>query len=315
MNTTTRLPRWVLLWPLLALLALSGCSEDDDTKTPSGWTGILSAKVDGVSTQFTDLIRVEEISGNDLWVIADGGDTQLQFYLPTTVPGTYNTESQGMGRYVPNTDLPGFDYNDPAGALFTQPGVGGTITIDVATTSRISGSFAFQVATEGMGSTMSVTDGVFDLRFGSTGGDASPVGIWQYTEAGVQQQTFELRADGSLDWITASYEAEFCMAQSGTWSEVGDSLRITLDGSTGSAAWAQVGTGLAIWSAENPDPMIFEAAAGLPDCADYGFGGFQHRLDGHPDRPGGRSAGGFQQRALDRGDRRRGCLGDRQRGR
>ena len=238
MNTTTRFPRRALLLPMLALLGLNGCGEDEDTKSTRGWTGILSASVDGVPTQFTDLIRVEEINGNDAWVIGDAGTTQLQFYIESAAPGTYSTDSQGMGRFVPDTSLPGYDYSEPEGELRSMPGVvGGSITVEISTAERLSGTFSFQVATPTMSDTMTISDGVFDLRFGSLGTSSDPVGIWQHTVAGVEQQTFELRAGGTLEWITASWEAEICLAQTGSWSEDGDSLRITLDGITGAAAW------------------------------------------------------------------------------
>jgi hypothetical protein len=258
----------------LALVGFVSCSDDDNDESNHVWSGVLSASVDGVPTQFSDPVWLEEINGGDAWVIGNAGQTQLQFYIASAQPGTYSTDSNGMGRYVPDTSVPGYDYSAPAGELRSMPGmIGGSITVETATAERLSGHFAFQVATPALDDTVTISDGVFDLRFGPPAATESPVGIWQRTQSGIEQETIELLASGTAHWIHASYELQLCQSASGSWSQVGDSLRMNLEGEISTVAWSRMGTALAIWDTENPTPVLYGSVASLPSCADYGFGG------------------------------------------
>jgi hypothetical protein len=260
---------------LAALVALAGCSESDKgSGNNNTWTGTLTAKVDGVVTNFSDGLRLEEINGGDAWVIGDAGSTQLQFYVAAALAGTYSTDSDGMGRYVPDTGVPNYDYANPAGELRSMPGVlGGWITIATATANRLAGSFAFQVATPSLSDTVSITEGVFDLRFGPPGQADSPVGIWQRTVTGVEQETVQFLSGGGCNLVHANYQLESCVQSSGTWSLVGDSLRLDLEGGPSTYAWSVQGNVLSVWDGAHPTPRTYLPANSLPACADYGFGG------------------------------------------
>ncbi len=256
-------------------LALLGCDESDDTTEngTSGWTGSLSATINGVSVEFDDLLWMEEIEGGDAWVIGNAGTRQLQFYLQSAQPGTYRTQDMTpfiMGRYVPDTSSPDYDYSAPEGAYETLPGsFDGTILLDAFSATALSGSFSFQLADVATRQdTITVTDGVFSMTYGSTE-TPSLAGIWQRSLPGVLEHTIQLQANGGFNETWADLETQECDETSGSWTVDGDTVRVVIDGVPHRAAWELAGTTLTILDPEDPEEQVFVAVSELPTCEDY----------------------------------------------
>jgi len=217
---------------MAALLLVFACGEDDKEETTRDWGGTLQATVDGVVTEFTDLVWMEEINGGDAWVIGNAGDQQLQFYVASAAPGSYpanSTSTVGMGRFVPDTGVANYDYGNPVGEYNTNfPGAGGTITLTSASSTGLVGTFSF-VVKNSAGDSITITDGRIDLHYGPPVETDSPVGLWQRTVSGVEQETLEIVAGGGLHRVHASYALQACSSADGSWSLVGDSLRLVLE--------------------------------------------------------------------------------------
>ncbi|MCB9473383.1 MAG: hypothetical protein H6678_06195 [Candidatus Delongbacteria bacterium] len=261
---------------LASLSVLHGCTEDstEDNTANYAWSGTMTARVAGVVTDFGDQVWLEEINGGDAWVIGNSGQTQLQFYLPSYATGMFSTDDGGMGAYVPDTGISNYDYHTRAGQLSTIPGiVSGWINVTTATASQFAGGFAFYMLSDPSSSdTLYISDGHFDLSYGPPATPDSPVGIWQYTEAGVEQETLEFLANGTVHEVYADYLDRSCDSENGSWTLDGDTLVVTLGAETDRLAWSLEGSTLSVWNAEVSPAVVFQAVGSMPSCEDYDFG-------------------------------------------
>lgn len=264
------------LLPVAALsLALGtgmvGCTTDsneDGDVTGTGWTGTLSASVNGLMMNFNDIVWMEPLFGGDVWVIGNDGTRQLQFYVPMAQAGTYTTSGGGpMGRFVPDTSVLDFDYTNPEGQMNSLPG--GIIELSQASATRIVGSFSFVVTD--MTDTLVISNGIIDLTEESHEAPGAPIGAWQRTVPGEEQQSFELVADGTFHEVFANFQFEFCESGSGTFAVDGDSIRVSIGGEGGAAAWARNGSTLTLYMPGETEPQVFSSVSALPSCEDYGF--------------------------------------------
>ncbi len=260
---------------LATLVALLGCTdEENDPAGESGWSGTFSAMINGVAVSFNEGIWMEEINGGDAWVIANSGDRQLQFYVPNKAVGIFLTDGGAMGRYVPDTSDPDYDYANPTDAYESRPGIiGGSITLTEAGANSLGGSFAFDLLNAAGTDTVRVTNGSFAMEYGVSANPTTPVGAsWQANETGVLEHSFHLADDGSMESVLALFELESCISFDGSYSITGDSLHLVEDGVTSSFAWSLSGEVLLLRDATNPAGFSYQRITALPECSDYGFG-------------------------------------------
>lgn len=116
--------------------------------------------------------------------------------------------------------------------------------------------------------------GCDDDNDSASGGDLdSVVGVWQRTQANVEQETIQIAADGTWEMVFADYVAEACFTGSGTYAVEDDSLVIVDTGDTTRVAWSRSGSSLTVADPEDASITVYASVASLPTCESYGFGG------------------------------------------
>jgi len=237
----------------------------------TGWTGTLTAQVDGVATSFAQSLWLETIAGGDAWVIGNAGDRQIQFYIATAAPGTYPTDPSsqvGMGRFVPDTSVPNYDYANPAGEYNTNfPGAFGSIVITSASATHLTGTFSF-VARNAAGGSVTISNGVVDIE---TVVEVSPAGTWQTGQEGEFIETLRLAEGGAFTQVTADWQLGECDTRTSVWAYSATHLftgtglnRVPL------GTWTLADGQLTIDRGDG-GVRVYHSVDGLPSCDDYSF--------------------------------------------
>ncbi|MCB9473145.1 MAG: hypothetical protein H6678_04970 [Candidatus Delongbacteria bacterium] len=104
----------------------------------------------------------------------------------------------------------------------------------------------------------------------NTGADAV-VGIWQHTEAGVDEETIQMTSTGAITWVLADLAAETCISFEGTWSADADSITTTGTVGTSSVAYTVSGNTLTIVDEDGED-FSYTRISTMIDCDHYNFG-------------------------------------------
>lgn len=100
-------------------------------------------------------------------------------------------------------------------------------------------------------------------------------GIWQRTEAGVEQETIQINADNTFTAVVADYEDELCFEFDGSYDAGADSITVeyTQFGQTFTDEMSYELTNNSIIFTDEDGSDTYTRVNTLPTCESYGFGG------------------------------------------
>jgi hypothetical protein len=160
MISTLQSHRILLLLALFALIALTGCGDDDDPVIPGGGTpvittGSISCTIDGTALTLND--NAAGVADGNGGIVIVGGDTSTNSVLTMTVPDAEGTYTFG----TPNGVAINMVYNTLG---YIVPTASGTLVVTDLDTGSIKGTFSLTmtniiVPTD----TIVVTNGTFDV--------------------------------------------------------------------------------------------------------------------------------------------------------
>lgn len=135
------------------LAAMVSCDDYNFTPLP-GWSGSLSAQVNGTATSFSDVLEVEFAEDGQLLITGVESGRLLALMLPNQNAGTFNVGVDGSAAdYTP-------DLGNPNPYMSTS----GIIVLSTVTATHIQGTFTISTETWN-GLTAQLSNGVVNINY------------------------------------------------------------------------------------------------------------------------------------------------------